>query len=96
MEKRKKKAKKDEDDKKQMKESTSSFYKGEITKCFTEETKKFPALADYEEEILSSKSLVEAVRKVDRLKQKSSDSPVRLTEKSFTSTQNDWLRATDY
>lgn len=96
MEKRKKKAKKDEDDKKKMKESTSSFYKREITKFFTEETKKFPALADYEEEILSSKSLVEAVRKVDRLKQKSSDSPVRLTEKSFTSTQNDWLRATDY
>jgi chromosome segregation ATPase len=99
MEKRKKKAKKDEDEKKQkMKESTSNFYKNEITKFYLEEAKKVPALEDFEEEILSSKSLVEAVRKVDKIKGKStSDSPVRLTEKtSFTSSHTDWLRSSDY
>jgi hypothetical protein len=98
MEKRKKKAKKDEDEKKEkMKESTSNFYKNEIKKFYVEEAKKVPALEDFEEEILSSKSLVEAVRKVDKIKGKStSDSPVRLTEKVEFSTKNDWLRASDY
>jgi hypothetical protein len=76
-----------------LKMEKSNFYQNQIKEFFAEEAKKFPALNDFEKEVLASKSLVEAVRKVDQYKSTKVDGkPIKLSE-GFTKSQNtpSWL-----
>lgn len=81
------KAKEGEEEKNELEEmglitEKSNFYQAQIKAFFAEEVKKAPALADFEKEVLASKSLVEAVRKVDKYKETRVDSgkPIKLSE----------------
>ena len=61
-----------------------------ISTFYNKEVKKHPGISQIKENILSSKTLVEAAKKINRYLEKLDDRPIRLTE-AFKVKDADWL-----
>ncbi|MCP4650384.1 MAG: hypothetical protein GY853_09945 [PVC group bacterium] len=80
----------EDDDEDELEEEKNNKITEEINSFFKGQTKKYPGLKDFKKEILGSKSLIEAVNKIDELKEEINEMvDFKITKK--TKIKPDWF-----